>query len=125
MLDPRFKTFCLVSSLIGHEQDKEIVDEYDKKSLFPMLFKCYYHLHPCVESKRSVVDQRVEEDMSLDIFEMTTSTSDPRTKLVNRELLILSVIKWMFKTSNVHCSGGKNMRMCLLELVFVVDKYEE
>jgi hypothetical protein len=88
MLDPRSKTFRLVSTLIGHEQDKAIVDEYDKKSLFPMVLKCYYHLHPFVESKRSVVDQRVETDMSLDIFEMTTSTSDPRIELVDRELLI-------------------------------------
>ncbi len=45
-------------------------------------------MHPFVESKQGVVDQRVEEDMSLDIFEMTTSTSYPTTKLVNRELLI-------------------------------------
>jgi hypothetical protein len=57
-----------VSSLIGHEQGKVIVEEYDKKSLFPMFLKCYYHLHPLVETKRGVVDQRVEEDKSLDIF---------------------------------------------------------
>jgi hypothetical protein len=36
MLNLRFKTFHLVSSLIGHEQGKVIVEEYDKKSLFPM-----------------------------------------------------------------------------------------
>jgi hypothetical protein len=53
-----------------------------------MFLKCYYHLHPLVESKRGVVDQRVEEDKSLDIFEMTTSTSELATKLVNIELLI-------------------------------------
>ncbi len=29
MLDPRLKTLCLVSSLIGHEQGKAIVEEYD------------------------------------------------------------------------------------------------
>ncbi len=34
MLDPRFKTFHLVSSLIGREKGKTIVEEYDKKSLF-------------------------------------------------------------------------------------------
>jgi hypothetical protein len=44
-----------------------------------MLLKCYYHLHPLVESERGVVDPRVEEDMSLDIFEMIASTSDPTT----------------------------------------------
>jgi hypothetical protein len=37
MLDPRFKTFQLVSSLGGHEQDKAIVDEYDKKYLYHFL----------------------------------------------------------------------------------------
>jgi len=36
MLNLRFKTLHLVSSLIGHEQGKVIVEEYDKKSLFPM-----------------------------------------------------------------------------------------
>jgi hypothetical protein len=46
MLDLRFKTFHLVSSLIGHEQGKAIVEKYDKKYLFPMFLKCYYHLHP-------------------------------------------------------------------------------
>ncbi len=48
-----------MSSLIGHEQGKIIVEKYDKNSLFFMFLKCYYHLHPVVESKRGVVDQRV------------------------------------------------------------------
>jgi len=49
MLDPRFKTFCIVFSLIGREQGKAIVEKYDTKSLFPMFLKCYYHLHPLVK----------------------------------------------------------------------------
>jgi hypothetical protein len=60
MLDLRLKTLHLVSSLIGHQKAKVINEEYDKKSLFPMLLKCYYHLHPFVEFKKGVVDQRVE-----------------------------------------------------------------
>jgi uncharacterized protein YktA (UPF0223 family) len=86
MLDLRLKT--VVFSLIGREQGKAIVEEYDKKSLFLMLLKCYYHLHPLVERERGVVDQRVEEDMSLDIFEMITSTSESTIDLVNRKPLI-------------------------------------
>jgi hypothetical protein len=39
MLDPRFKTLCLVFSLIGHEQSKAIVEEFDKKTLFSMFLK--------------------------------------------------------------------------------------
>jgi hypothetical protein len=41
-----------------------------------------------VESKRHVVDQRVEKDMSLDIFKMNASTSELTRELVDRELLI-------------------------------------
>ncbi len=55
MLDPRFKTLRLMSSFIGLEQSKAIVEEYDKKYLFLMLLKCYYHLHPLVESEKGVV----------------------------------------------------------------------
>jgi hypothetical protein len=36
MLDPRFKTLCVVFSFIGLEQGKTIVEKYDKKTLFPM-----------------------------------------------------------------------------------------
>jgi hypothetical protein len=88
MLDPIFETLYLVSPFIGLEQGKAIVEKYDKKSLFPMLLICYYHLHPFVDSEKGVVDERVEEDMNLDIFEMITNTSEPTTELVNRELMI-------------------------------------
>jgi hypothetical protein len=77
MLDLKFKTLHLVSSFIG------------------------------LESKRGVVDERVEEDKSLDTFEMTTNIGEPKMELVNRELLIFKHYKWMLKTSNVHCRGGK------------------
>ncbi len=89
MLDPsRFKTFHLMSSLIGCEQGKAIVEKYDRRYLFPMLFKCHYHLHPFAKSKRGVIDQRVEEDKNLDMFKMTANTSVLTTKLINRQLLI-------------------------------------
>jgi hypothetical protein len=101
MLDPKFKTLCLMSSFINLEQSKAIVEKYDKKSLFSMLLKCYYHLHPLVESERGVVDERVEKDMSLDIFEMITNTSEPTTKLVNRELIIFKHYKVDVK--NIKC----------------------
>ncbi len=76
ILDFRFKTFHVVFSLIGCEQGKAIVQEYDKKVLFPMFFKCHYHLHLLIKSKQGVVDQRVGKGNSLDIFEMITNTSE-------------------------------------------------
>ncbi len=57
MLDLRLKTLQLVSSFIGCEQGKTIVEKYEKKIFISsMILKCYYHLHPLVESTRGVVD---------------------------------------------------------------------
>ncbi len=55
MLDQRFKTLCLVLSLIAHEQTKAIVEEYDTKKLFPISYKCHYLLHPLAEFKMGVL----------------------------------------------------------------------
>jgi hypothetical protein len=57
MLDPRFKSLCLISSFIGSEKGVNIVEEYDKWSLNPMLLKCYHYVHPMVESKLGCVNQ--------------------------------------------------------------------
>jgi hypothetical protein len=46
MLEPRFKSLRLVSSLIGQKQAISIVEEYDQQSLFPMLLRCYHILQP-------------------------------------------------------------------------------
>jgi hypothetical protein len=40
------------------------------------------------EFERGIVNQTIEKDNNLDIFEMTTNTSEPTTKLINKELLI-------------------------------------
>jgi hypothetical protein len=101
MLEAKLNIFGLMSSFTDHEQGKAIVEKCDKKSLFPMLSKCYYHLHPLVESERGVVDQKVEEDMSLDIFEMITNTSESSTKLINRELLIFK--RYQVDVKNIKC----------------------
>jgi hypothetical protein len=49
MLNPKFKNFCIVSSFVGREQGVVIVEEYDKKTLYPMLMKCHEQLHPLVK----------------------------------------------------------------------------
>jgi hypothetical protein len=67
-----------VSLFIGCEQGNAIVEGYDKKTLYPMLLKCYHPLHPLFEN--AIVDKVVDEDCSLDVFLMTTSTNDPTVK---------------------------------------------
>jgi hypothetical protein len=43
---------------VGHEEGVNIVKEYDKQLLYPMLLKCYHNLHPMAESKVGHVDQK-------------------------------------------------------------------
>ncbi len=70
-----------MSSFIGCEQGDAIVEKYDQKHLFLMFLKCYYHLHPLIEYERGVVNQRIKEDKSLDIFEITISTNEPTNRI--------------------------------------------
>jgi hypothetical protein len=77
-----------VSSFIVREQGIAIVEEYDKKSLYPMLLKCHHHLHPLAKFESVFVNIGVDEDCSLDIFEQIANTSELVKKLVNMELLI-------------------------------------
>jgi hypothetical protein len=143
MLDPRFKNLHLIFSSVGLEECVSILDEYDRKTLHPMLLKCYHHLHPMTKFI-GCVNQITHEDCSLDIFQPTiASTSQSTKKLVTRELLIfrhyqvnpkdikcpfqtipsgsqrhqmsfLDIIKWIPETSSVLFNGGENMKSCFL-----------
>jgi hypothetical protein len=74
MLDPRFKSLRLVSFLIGRQQIVSIVEEYDQQSLFPMLLKCYHILHTMAKFEH-VANMQIDEESSLDIFEMYVGTN--------------------------------------------------
>jgi hypothetical protein len=88
MLNPMFKSLCMMSSFVGREQGVVLVEEYDKKILYLMLVKCHEHLHPLVRLDRNCVDQDIfEQDCNLDIFEQTINTSEPIEKLV-KEFLV-------------------------------------
>jgi len=41
MLDMRYKNLIIVSTFVNKELGVAIVEEYDKKTLFPMLFKTH------------------------------------------------------------------------------------
>jgi hypothetical protein len=61
MLNPMFKNFCIIFSFVGREQGVALVEEYDRKTLYPMLVKCYEHLHPLVRLDRNCVDEDIFE----------------------------------------------------------------
>ncbi len=72
-----------------HALAKELTKLLDKYDFF---FLCFLHVIInyifLTKSKKSIVDRKVKEDSNLDIFEMTTNTSEPTMKLINKELLI-------------------------------------
>jgi hypothetical protein len=58
MLDLRFKSLHLVSSFVNQEEGVNIVDEYDRETLYLMLLKFYHHLHPMTKSIGCVEQQK-------------------------------------------------------------------
>ncbi len=80
---------------------RQLLKNMTIKKKILVLLKCYYHLHTLVEYERGFVDQKVREDMSLDIFEMITSTSEPTMELVNRKLLIFK--HYQVDVKNIKC----------------------
>jgi hypothetical protein len=49
MLDPNFKNIILVSFFIGKKQVISMMEDYDRKYLFPMSLKCHHIFQPMVE----------------------------------------------------------------------------
>jgi hypothetical protein len=68
MLDLRFESSHSLLFYIIYEKVVAIVKEYDNKSLYPMLIKCYNHLHHVLESKVGCVGPFVEKNYNLSIF---------------------------------------------------------
>ncbi len=53
-----------------------------------MLMKCYYHLHPLTLFDNDFVDQRMDDNNSLNIFQMIANTIEPTKDLVKKKLLV-------------------------------------
>jgi hypothetical protein len=73
--------------LVEKKVEIYIVNEYDKRTLYPMILKCYHCLHPMTKYV-GCVDQMIDEDYSLHIFQQIAATSEPTKELVTRDLLI-------------------------------------
>jgi len=65
-----------------------IVEEYNKKSLYLMFLKCHHHLNPVVEFENNFPNEKIDENCSLNTFEMIINTSELAMELVTKELLI-------------------------------------
>jgi hypothetical protein len=67
MLDPRIKNFYPISFYIGYE-GVAIVEEYDKRSLYPMLIKCHNDLHIMLKFEVSWANLTIEKKINFDIL---------------------------------------------------------
>lgn len=88
MLHPRLKNLHLMDLLLLVVITNNIVEEYDERSLHPMLVKCYHHLHQMVKFESEFVEQIMDANCNLDIFEMTIETNEPSKNIVKRQFLI-------------------------------------
>ncbi len=77
-----------------------IVEEYDKRSLFPMLLKFYYHLHPLCQVENDFINN-IDQYNNLNIFEMITTTNELVKKLVNWELLVFQ--RFQIDAKDIKC----------------------
>ncbi len=71
-----------------------LVVEYDEQFLYNRLLKCHHYLHPMEKFEIGCVEQVVDEDFHLDIFEQIVNISE--NMLHTGDFLahqILSIIK--------------------------------
>jgi hypothetical protein len=55
-------------SFVAREQGVAFIEEYDRKFLYPMLVKCYEHLHPLVRLDRIVLTKMFLNKIAIWIF---------------------------------------------------------
>jgi hypothetical protein len=72
-----------------------IVEEYDRRPLYPMFKKCYHYLHLVAKSIAKCANHIKDTKSDLDIFKQTPNTSESTTKLVTKEMLCL--LEWWAK----------------------------
>jgi len=77
-----------------------ITEEYNRKFLFPMFLKSYYHLHPLFNIESSLA-YKIDEHRNLNMFEMMVTTNKLAKELVNQELLIFC--KYQLDAKNIKC----------------------
>ncbi len=82
------KSLHLVFSFNGCEEGVNIIEQYDRQSLYPMPLKCYYYLFLMEKSKVECANQIKDVKFDLNFFEQNPITNEPTTKLISKEMLI-------------------------------------
>ncbi len=72
-----------------------IVEQYDRRALYPMLVKSLIHLHPIGDVAFGFVNLDADEDYALNIFQMTINSAEIAKEIVTQKLLDLRNFMWM------------------------------
>ncbi len=88
-----------------------------------MLLKCYHYLYLTIESKVGCIDQIKDSKFDFEIFEQTPRTSEPTTKLVNREILIFICCQVDSKEIKCHFQWWAKHETIFHILDFWLDKF--
>jgi len=70
------------------------IEKHDKKSLYHVFLKCHHWFYPLVKFEITILDQGVDEDCNMNIFEMTINISELIREFVNIGLLIFKWYQW-------------------------------
>jgi hypothetical protein len=76
------------------------MEEYHQRFLFPMFLKCYNILHPMTKFGL-VANMQIDEESSLDIFEMFIGSTEPTKKVVNKDLMMF--IRFKMDVKHIKC----------------------
>ncbi len=70
-----------------------------------MFQKCHHHLHSLVEFESDIINQKMDEDRSLDIWKNDKDKWANKKSLSKEHSWFSSGFKWMAKISNVFSKG--------------------
>jgi len=101
MLDLKYKNLkYFLLKFVGKELGVGVVEEYDKiKTFFRMLLKTHQILHPLVTFEY-MVERARDENLNLDIFEMTSKTNERSKKFVRWKV---DLFKRYFDIKDITC----------------------
>ncbi len=109
--------------VIGCEERVNIIEEYDRQSLYPIVLKCYYYLFLMVKSKVECVNQIKDAKFDLEFFEQTPITNEPTIELSTSKMLIFMCYQVNSKEIKCLFQWRANMKRYFLLLVFWPNKF--
>ncbi len=85
MLDLRYKNHRIVSIFVGKELAVGVVEDYDKKALFPLLLNTYQFLHPLTNSS-SMGEKASDEEFNLTFLRCLLGQLSHSKEVVSQEV---------------------------------------